>query len=638
MLPKFAQTSRMSLLLIIGICCSNTRLIGDDSVAMLRFNKDIRPILSNACFRCHGYDAKTREADFRLDNEQGATAVRPSGSAGIVPGKLDASLVWSRINSTDPDEVMPPPSANHQLSSAEKQTIAKWIEQGAAYEKHWSFEPIREPAIPNETSSSAIDRFIDQQLSTMQLRAQGAAEPTTIVRRLSFTLTGLPPSLEDTHQFATDPSDAAYEKLVDRYLASSSYGVEMARHWLDVARYGDTHGLHLDNERQAWMYRDWVVDAFNANQPFSQFTIDQIAGDLLPNPSTSQLVATGFNRCNVTTSEGGAIDDEFLFRYAVDRTSTTIQAWLGLTGGCAVCHDHKYDPLSTREFYSMYAFFYSAADPAMDGNVDTTSPFIKVPAGNQQVELQRARATESQLLSQLTQLGKEAKQLSLDTPTDGPYTQVWLDDEIPVGATQRNTSRNEPRWTEADVRVPMGKRALRQSFGDKYEQVITGGIVPRWIPVDGQLRAWVQIDPYSPPKAIFIDIATDAGSKRWVWANDKEMARRVDSNADRVVSSLPLANEWTELSIPLADLSVGSVVREIKLGQFGGNCCWDGVTCTGKMRAEDNLRRDATAWWSKRKGTDTALAEGDVPSSLTMFRSVYYRRERLGSQLESNEP
>ena len=587
----------------------------DNPSSALRFNQDIRPILSGACYRCHGFDSKTREADLRLDTAEGALVERASGEFPIVPGKLDESLVWARIQSSDPDSVMPPPSSNRQLTDAEKQTISKWIEQGAKYEKHWSFEPI---TAPKEIDNS-IDTFLEQERKRKGLVAQGPADPITQVRRLAFTLTGLPPSLSDVDLFVANPTEANYRKVVEQYLASPHYGEEMARHWLDVARYGDTHGMHLDNERQAWAFRDWVVDAFNSNMPFSQFTVEQLAGDLLPNPSLSQQVATGYNRCNVTTGEGGAIDDEFLFRYAVDRTSTTIQTWLGLTGGCAVCHDHKYDPISTREFYSMYAFFYSAADPAMDGNVESTRPFLPLPTPEQTKALELAKEREAQLLAKLQQGASDKEQIAFEiqstVPGTGSVTAVWMDDEFPIGAGLRNTSRNDARWS-VDVGAPMGRRALRQEFGHKFEQTITGGLTPMWILDQGSLRIWAMLDRNEPPKAIYVDIKTDSGSKRWVWCNDPSDSKLVGAEPDRVQGKLPQPGRWAELTVSLSELKAGSNVKEIKLGLFGGICHWDGLTCTGNLRTEDQLTSNVTDWWTSVKGTAVPLASEPVAKAL----------------------
>jgi len=252
------------------------------------FNRDVRPILSDKCFACHGFDAKKRKAELRLDTLEGATAGHDSRKA-IVPGKAADSELWKRINSTDPEEMMPPPESKKTLSAEEKATLKRWIDEGAAYQKHWAFEPPAETAPPQApaTSNNPIDAFIIDRLSRAKLAQSPEADRPTLIRRVAFVLTGLPPTPAEVEAFVSDKDVDAYGKMIDRYLQSKHFGEEMARHWLDVARYADTHGLHLDNERQMWAYRDWVVQAFNRNQPFDQFTVEQLAGDLLPNPTTS---------------------------------------------------------------------------------------------------------------------------------------------------------------------------------------------------------------------------------------------------------------------------------------------------------------------------------------------------------------
>ncbi|MFN7733482.1 MAG: DUF1553 domain-containing protein, partial [Pirellula sp.] len=335
-------------------------------------------------------------------------------------------------------------------------------------------------------------------------------------------------------------------------------------------------------------------------------------------PTESQLVATGFNRCNVTTSEGGAIDDEFLFRYAVDRSSTTIQTWLGLTGGCAVCHDHKYDPLSTREFYSMYAFFYSAADPAMDGNVNTTAPFLKLPTAEQKAELERLRQSEAKAWDALKSLVQQWAPIATATaPVAGvPTTQVWLDDELPLGASQRNTSRNGMQWTEPGDTVPMGRRAVVTEFGDKMEQVLSGGVVPKELPDEAQLSFWVRTDALEPPKAIFLEVNTHQGTRRWVWTNRPEDAKLLNAGEDRVVGKLPKPGAWQQFRIAALDLPAGAQVNEIKFGLFGGIAAWDGIGVTGIARVEDNARSDWQAWWQRHKGKAAPHADGPVAQAI----------------------
>ncbi|MFM7057494.1 MAG: PSD1 and planctomycete cytochrome C domain-containing protein [Planctomycetota bacterium] len=336
------------------------------------FNRDVRPILSENCFACHGFDPKHREAGLRLDTFDGATADR-SGVRGIVPGNLAESALWERIRSTDPDTVMPPPKSHRNpLSPAEQDILRRWIEEGATYEPHWSFLlPKRDPSLqllPQPASSSAVDALIERQAKPHGLTLSPLAPPETTIRRISLDLIGLPPSIEEIDAFtaasATDP-DAACRELVDRLLLSPHYGERWGRWWLDQARYADSNGYSIDAPRQIWKYRDWVVNALNADLPFDQFTIEQLAGDLLPNAAESQKIATGFHRNTQINQEGGIDREQFRIDSVFDRVATTGTVWLGLTVGCAQCHDHKFDPIEQREYYRLFAFLNDQDEPTL---------------------------------------------------------------------------------------------------------------------------------------------------------------------------------------------------------------------------------------------------------------------------------
>ena len=317
------------------------------------FNRDVRPILSDKCFYCHGPDEKKREADLRIDDR--ATAVK---AGAIVPGKPDVSELIRRVLSDDPDVHMPPASAKlGSLTPSEVATLRRWIEQGAEYEDHWSFISLRPVAIDGATASERVDRVVQASLAKRGLRQQPAADKRTLVRRLAFDLTGLPPTVAEVESFVADDSPQAYEKLVDRLLASPQYGERMAVDWLDVARYADSYGFQVDREREMWPWRDWVIRAFNRNQPFDQFLTEQLAGDLLPNASDEQVLATAFNRLHQQEAEGGSVEEEYRVEYVCDRVQTIATTFLGLTFECARCHDHKYDPIKQREYYQIFSLF-----------------------------------------------------------------------------------------------------------------------------------------------------------------------------------------------------------------------------------------------------------------------------------------
>ncbi|MDG1894484.1 MAG: PSD1 and planctomycete cytochrome C domain-containing protein [Fuerstiella sp.] len=337
----------------------------------IEFNRDVRPILSNHCFTCHGPDTATREAGLRLDSRDAALKEADSGKSAIVPGNVDASEVYRRIMSDDPDVRMPPVGGPKQLDDKQMAILKAWIEQGAEYQQHWAFVSPEPPEIPDVGSSRSvhndIDRFVVSQLPSADKAPAREATRETLIRRVAFDLTGLPPTIKEIDAYLADRSPGAYERMGDRYFASSAYGEHMARHWLDLARYADTNGYQYDTEREQWVWRDWVIDAYNRNMPFDEFTVHQLAGDLLPQTTPQQRLATGFNRNHGITIEGGIIDEEYRTEYVMDRLVTTGEVWLGLTIGCARCHDHKFDPISQKEFYEVYAFFNQVPERGMRG-------------------------------------------------------------------------------------------------------------------------------------------------------------------------------------------------------------------------------------------------------------------------------
>ncbi|HWB07506.1 MAG TPA: PSD1 and planctomycete cytochrome C domain-containing protein [Verrucomicrobiales bacterium] len=580
----------------------------------LSFNRDIRPILSDKCFACHGMDAKKREAKLRLDVPDGAFAKDKDGKSAIVPGKPEESEAWRRIITTDENDVMPPPESKKNLTPQEKETLRKWIEQGAPYQKHWAFEPIAKPMVP-DGGAGEIDRFLSARLKKDGLALSPEADRETLVRRVSITLTGLPPAVAEADMFVNDKSDGAYERMVDRYLASPYYGEEMARHWLDVARYADTHGMHLDNERQMWAYRDWVVNAFNRNLGFDAFTIDQLAGDLVPNATQAQIVATGFNRCNVTSGEGGSIDAEYRYRYAVDRASTTAQAWLGLTAGCAVCHDHKYDPISTKEFYSLYAFFNSSADPAMDGNALLTQPVAKVkPAGYDA----KIKTFDDRLVALKKQMEEKAAVLAYQDPAEqnpkpvGTRTeQVWFEDSFPAGAQVVASGHGT---TLVDKPVASGKKALKRGGPEMAQDSYASGAAPFEVPQNGKLFVSVYLDPSDPPEEVMLQFNDGDWEHRAIWGSDL-IAWGAENSVSRYKAGvLPPAGQWTQLEVEAAKvgLTTGMKVKGYAFTVHGGTAYFDKLGISGDTNPATDPALSFAAWRAAQKGKDVKEIPRDL--------------------------
>ena len=445
-----------SLIAILLLCVSATAAPKTDPGATVDFQRDVRPILSDNCFLCHGPDKGARMAELRLDTREGAFATRDNGSP-IVPGDSAASLLYKRITHDNEVLRMPPAHSKKALTDEQIGILKRWIDEGASWDQHWAFQPLERPDPPEVNNKkwarNPLDRFVLARLEREGLAPAPEAGKATLARRAALDLTGLPPDPGLLENFLSDTSENAYEKLVDKLLESRHWGEHRARYWLDAARYGDTHGIHVDNYREMWPYRDWVINAFNANKPFDEFTVEQIAGDLLPNPTLDQRIATGFHRCNVTTNEAGIILEEYEAIYAKDRADTTGTVFLGLTIGCATCHDHKFDPISQREFYSMTAFFRNTTQYTMDGNDSDTAPIVVVPR-----EVDRAHWDELEQESK----GLDSRLLETSSAAAGDFDE-WL-----AGGGCRS------------LKGPLGAegQTLALSLGEEARAIVDGNEVP----------------------------------------------------------------------------------------------------------------------------------------------------------------
>ncbi len=460
--------------------CHLVTLSSAHAAGKLEYNRDIRPILAENCFACHGPDSAARKAGLRLDQRDEAIK-----AGAILPGKPDESALVERIFTNEAKELMPPAKAHKKLTAAQKQTLKQWVAGGAEYQPHWSFIAPKRPALPPVKNQAwvrnPIDRFILAELEKKGLQPAPEADRRTLARRLSLDLIGLPPKPEDVEEFVNDPSANAYERLVEKILKSPHWGEHRGRYWLDAARYADTHGIHFDNFREMYSYRDWVINAFNRNQPFDQFTIEQLAGDLLPGATLDQKIATGFNRCNITTNEGGAIAEEYLVLYNRDRTETTAQVWMGLTANCAVCHDHKFDPLTMRDFYSMAAFFNNTTQAAMDGNIPNTPPILVVPRNEDRPRWEQLSRQSEEIRDRLEARKKSAR---------GEFDR-WVDRrDQPAGSLAEEVARLVPseslrlhaRLTDAPgqpIQLLLDGKAVASRVKSPAGKTPAGKIAPR---------------------------------------------------------------------------------------------------------------------------------------------------------------
>src|SRR2546425_1367755 len=439
--------SGLLLGLAAGVCARAA------SKAPVDFDRDIHPILSDKCFACHGPDEKERKAKLRLDRKDEAFKPLKSGSYAIVPGHPEKSELVARLSTKDEDDLMPPPKSGKKLTPAQIDLLRRWVAEGAAWQRHWAFVKPERPPLPavrnKKWPRQEMDYFVLARLEKEGLQASPEADRKTLIRRASFDLTGLPPTPQEVDAYLGDKSPEAYDKLVDRLLDSPRYGENMARYWLDAARYADSHGYHIDSERSLWKWRDWVIDAFNKNMPFDQFTVQQLAGDLLPEASLDQKIASGYVRCNMSSGEGGAIVEEYQAKYTFDRVETTSTIWLGLTMTCARCHTHKYDPISHREYYGMYALFNNLNESVMDGNKPNPDPFLKLPSKEQAERLDWLKKSiadgQAKIDAPMPEL--DAKQSAWQGKWHDKLSAGWT---VLTRASVKSTSTNGPEFKTLD--------------------------------------------------------------------------------------------------------------------------------------------------------------------------------------------
>jgi len=531
----------------------------------LEYNRDVRPILLDACLACHGPDSAAREADLRLDQREAAVEM-----GAIVPGDPDASEMIRRILSEDEAERMPPPETKKSLTAQQQATLVRWVREGAEYQPHWSFIAPQRPALPEVENEAwvrtPIDRFIAEKLEAAGLAPAPEADRRALARRLSLDLTGLPPSPEEVAAFVNNAAPDAYERYVDRLMASPRWGEHRGRYWLDVARYGDTHGIHFDNYREMWSYREWVINAFNRNMPFDQFTIENLAGDLVEGATLDQKIGSGFNRCNITTSEGGAIDEEYLVLYTRDRTETTAQAWMGLTAGCAVCHDHKFDPLTQKEFYSLAAFFNNTTQAAMDGNVKDTPPVVFAPLAEDRErwdELQRRSAKTAGRIERRVREARPAfdawiarvndKDFNVEPPAEG--LELWAPlndggDAIAYVAAGKPASAPRPETVE----WRRGRLGPQAAYLNKGEALAVADVGAYDADQPFSCAAWVNLPDNDASGALVARMQEDE-SRGWdIWVEGREIGAHLThskgENGIKVLTRAKVpANTWVHLSI-----------------------------------------------------------------------------------------
>ena len=590
-------------LMLATIVAGHATADGPPVADRVDFTRDVLPILSENCFACHGPDEAARKGKVRFDTREGLFGEGRSGEVVVVPGKPAESELVYRITDAAENRHMPPAKFGKTLKPAEVETLRRWVADGAEYRTHWAFVPPTRPPVPKaaERVNNPIDVFVFDRLREKGMAPNPEADKPTLIRRVTLDLTGLPPTPAEVDAFLNDKSPDAYETVVDRLLASPRYGEHRARYWLDAARYGDTHGLHLDNYREMWPYRDYVIRAFNTNLPFDKFVIEQIAGDMLDDPTLDQIVATGFNRCHVTTSEGGSIAEEVYVRNVVDRVDTTGTVFLGLTVGCARCHDHKYDPVTQKDYYSLFAYFNSLDANPLDGNKQDPAPVTKVAGPEDLANLEKLKVAADAIRQEIAAAVAKVDYDPANDPEEPAAAKradyVWVDDGLPAGAKPHVGGFNKP-WVFAAEHVHSGDKSAKLKASGLAQFVLTGANPPLKVGAGDTLFAHVYLDPKNPPKEVMLQWHSSTWLHRAYWGENVIDFGKDNSTERFRVGDLPEAGGWVRLEVPAAKVGIkpGTDVTGFAFTQFDGTVHWDTAGVVTKS-PQGPTRFDTLAAW-----------------------------------------
>ena len=625
----------------------------------IKFNRDIRPILSDRCFVCHGPDANKRKAKLRLDIEEGLFKTLDEGAI-ITPGKLDKSELWNRIVTEYEDERMPPAKVGSSvlkpLSTREKALIKKWIEQGAKWEGHWAYITPTKPVVPDMAGldvvtkgfiRNPIDQFILRKHREQNVRPSKEADRRTLIRRLSFDLTGLPPTPAEVDAFVNDTAPDAYEKLVKRLLSSRHYGERMAVYWLDLVRYADSGGYHSDNDRNVWLYRDYVIDAFNSNKRFDVFTKEQLAGDLLPDSDWEQKIASGYNRLLNTTEEGGAQAKEYTAKYLSDRVRNVATVGMGATMGGCECHDHKYDPLPQKDFYALGAFFADVDERAVGRQPQTPVPTAEHQAMLAEVEAKIA-AAKKKLADTAATLGEAQKaweqEMAAKVTAGTRNDMAWIADrDIPNGG-QKNGDWNYVGKDQGPTRDDRASR--KQEAGDLVQHFVINAKQVIDLDKSDVFFAYVYLDPKNPPKQIMLQFNDGSWEHRAWWGEDRIPFGGNGTNGPnhRKLGDLPKTGEWVRLEVKPSDVGLNdkSKINGMAFTQWGGVAYWadagvnrDGLGLPDAVTKA--FQKDANKRSDKERQTIASHFESIAPQ-LTSIRGEISSLEGQREQMKKSLP